>query len=45
MDQTLHRPVMVREVLYYLQPRDQGVYFDATVGMGGHAAAILSSAR
>jgi 16S rRNA (cytosine1402-N4)-methyltransferase len=34
---------MVREVLYYLQPRDQGVYFDATVGMGGHAAAILEA--
>lgn len=43
MDQLLHRPVMVREVLHYLQPRDTGVYLDATVGMGGHAAAILDA--
>jgi 16S rRNA (cytosine1402-N4)-methyltransferase len=34
---------MVREVLSYLQPRDGGVYFDGTVGMGGHAAAILEA--
>lgn len=43
MDQVLHRPVMVREVLHYLQPRDRGVYFDGTVGMGGHAGAILDA--
>jgi 16S rRNA (cytosine1402-N4)-methyltransferase len=43
MDQVLHRPVMVREVLDFLQPRDRGVYFDGTVGMGGHASAILDA--
>jgi 16S rRNA (cytosine1402-N4)-methyltransferase len=43
MDQTLHRPVMVREVLEFLRPHNGGVYFDATVGMGGHAAAILDA--
>jgi 16S rRNA (cytosine1402-N4)-methyltransferase len=43
MDQSLHRPVMVREVLDFLQPRDRGVYFDGTVGMGGHASAILDA--
>jgi 16S rRNA (cytosine1402-N4)-methyltransferase len=43
MDQLLHRPVMVREVLDFLQPRDRGVYFDGTVGMGGHASAILDA--
>lgn len=43
MNQASHRPVMVREVLHYLQPRDRGVYFDGTVGMGGHAAAILEA--
>ena len=45
MDETLHRPVMVREVLHYLRPRNHGVYFDGTVGMGGHAAAILDAAE
>ncbi len=37
----LHKPVMTREVLEYLEPKDGGVYFDGTVGSGGHAEAIL----
>jgi 16S rRNA (cytosine1402-N4)-methyltransferase len=40
---TRHRPVMVEEVVEYLAVRDGGVYFDGTVGMGGHAEAILSA--
>ena len=35
-----HIPVMVREVLFYLNCRESGVYVDATLGDGGHAAAI-----
>jgi 16S rRNA (cytosine1402-N4)-methyltransferase len=34
---------MVRQVLEYLSPRDRGVYFDGTVGMGGHAEAVLEA--
>jgi 16S rRNA (cytosine1402-N4)-methyltransferase len=33
---------MVREVLEYLRPERGGVYFDGTVGAGGHTEAILS---
>jgi 16S rRNA (cytosine1402-N4)-methyltransferase len=36
-----HIPVMVDEVLRYLQPRSSGYYIDATLGGGGHTAAIL----
>ncbi len=36
----IHRPVMLDEVLFYLQPRKGSVIVDATVGGGGHAEAI-----
>ena len=36
-----HRPVMVEEVLDLLRCRPGGVFVDATLGLGGHAEAIL----
>lgn len=36
-----HIPVMPQEVLEYLQPRENGVIVDCTMGLGGHARAIL----
>lgn len=36
-----HRPVMVEEVLRWLALRPGQVVFDGTVGVGGHASAIL----
>ena len=39
----LHLPVMAAEVRQYLLTRRDGVYVDATVGDGGHAAVIASS--
>lgn len=35
-----HYPVMRNEVLHYLSPRPQGIYLDATAGLGGHTGAI-----
>lgn len=36
-----HAPVLVSEVLSYLQPARGGLFVDATVGLGGHTAALL----
>ncbi len=35
-----HIPVLVKEVLDWLRVRPEGVYLDATAGLGGHTAAI-----
>ncbi len=36
-----HKPVLLEEIITALQPQSGGVYFDGTVGAGGHASAIL----
>lgn len=38
-----HAAVMVAEVVAYLSPSRGGLYFDGTLGAGGHAEAILTS--
>ena len=35
-----HTPVMLAEVLEWLRIRPEGIYVDATLGAGGHSAAI-----
>jgi 16S rRNA (cytosine1402-N4)-methyltransferase len=39
----LHEPVMTREVIAFLQPEKGGIFVDCTVGMGGHALALLEA--
>ena len=38
-----HEPVMMREVLAFLQPGNGGLFVDCTVGLGGHARAMLEA--
>ncbi|HYL10710.1 MAG TPA: 16S rRNA (cytosine(1402)-N(4))-methyltransferase RsmH [Candidatus Acidoferrales bacterium] len=43
-----HTPVLLEEVLHWLEVKSDGTYLDATVGSGGHAASIaqrLSTGR
>src|SRR5580704_14821401 len=41
----MHVPVMVDECLEYLAVRPDGIYLDATAGLGGHTAAIAKHLR
>jgi len=43
MAEPAHQPVMVRQVVDWLAPRPGGLVVDATVGLGGHAAALLGA--
>ncbi len=37
----MHRPVLLREAIEYLNVQPDGIYIDATLGAGGHAQEIL----
>ncbi len=40
----LHAPVLLQEVLSFLEPADGQRYLDATLGLGGHSEAMLRKA-
>ena len=38
-----HEPILVREIIFYLKPEPKKIYFDATLGGGGHSEALLKT--
>ena len=40
-----HVPVMVKEVISYMNLKDGGFYLDGTLGLGGHSIAMLKEKR
>ncbi|HEV2915491.1 MAG TPA: 16S rRNA (cytosine(1402)-N(4))-methyltransferase RsmH [Pyrinomonadaceae bacterium] len=40
-----HRPVLLRETIELLRPERGGLFVDATLGLGGHAQAILEASE
>ena len=43
MSDKQHIPVLVQEVLHYLDAGREGLFIDCTLGLAGHAAAILEA--
>jgi 16S rRNA (cytosine1402-N4)-methyltransferase len=39
----IHRPVLLTEVVRWLQPERGGLFIDCTLGLGGHSEAILDA--
>ncbi|MCA9332928.1 16S rRNA (cytosine(1402)-N(4))-methyltransferase RsmH [Candidatus Saccharibacteria bacterium] len=44
-NQQIHKPVLIEEVLHYLNPKNGDSYLDLTAGYGGHASRILEQTK
>ncbi|MCD6490425.1 MAG: 16S rRNA (cytosine(1402)-N(4))-methyltransferase RsmH [Thermodesulfobacterium sp.] len=40
-----HEPVLLKEVLEWLDVKENKIYIDGTVGLGGHSSAILEASK
>jgi len=44
-EKELHEPVLLEDVIEWLRPREGGTFVDCTVGLGGHAQAMLAASH
>ncbi|HEX8248426.1 MAG TPA: 16S rRNA (cytosine(1402)-N(4))-methyltransferase RsmH, partial [Pyrinomonadaceae bacterium] len=44
-EENLHKSVLLAETLQYLAPKGDEIFVDATLGLGGHAEAILAASE
>src|ERR1700761_7508968 len=42
-DSQSHEPVLVKEIVDFLEPQPGGTFLDCTLGLGGHSEAILTA--
>jgi 16S rRNA (cytosine1402-N4)-methyltransferase len=42
-ESAIHVPVLVKEVVFYMEPKPGGLYLDVTLGAGGHSRALLEA--
>lgn len=42
-EENLHKPVLLEESIEYLCPMEDGVYVDATMGLGGHTKSLVEA--
>ncbi len=40
-----HKPVLLNETIDFLVSKENGIYFDGTIGFGGHSSKILEKSR
>jgi 16S rRNA (cytosine1402-N4)-methyltransferase len=43
MNNPQHKPVLYKEIIHAMQPKNSGCYIDGTVGAGGHARGVLEA--
>ena len=44
-EETGHKPVLLKEVMNAIKPKENEIYFDATFGNGGYTSKLLEASN